>query len=46
MMICYYCYYYFYSIPKRKKNDVKMRMRVLTELYTMVLDIANEKNVK
>lgn len=46
MMICYYCYYYFYSIPKRKKNNVKTRMRVLTELYTMVVDIANENNVK
>jgi hypothetical protein len=45
-MICYYCYYYFYSIPKRRKNNVKTRMRVLTELYTMVVDIANENNVK
>ena len=45
-MIWFYCYYYFYSIPKRKKNNVKTRMRVLTELYTMVVDIAEENNVK
>ena len=45
-MIWFYCYYYFYSIPKRRKHDVKTRMRVLTELYRLVVDIANENNVK
>jgi hypothetical protein len=45
-MIWFYCYYYFYSMPKRRKVNVKERMRVLTELYTIVVDIADENNVK
>lgn len=46
LMICYYCYYYFYSMPKRRKVNVKERMSVLTELYKMVVDIADENNIK
>jgi hypothetical protein len=42
----YYYVYYYYSVDKRKKIHVKERMRVLTELYSMVTDIANENDVK
>ena len=41
----YYSYGY-YSKSKRMKIIVKERMRVLTELYTMVADIAAENDVK
>jgi hypothetical protein len=44
--IGYYCYYYYYSIPKRRNVNVKERMRILTELYTLVVDIAKGKNIK
>ena len=44
--LCYYCYYYFYSMPKRRKINVKDRMRILTELYTLVVDIAKQNNIK
>jgi len=42
----YYYFYYYYSVFKRKKINVKERMRVLNELYSMVTDISNEINVK
>ena len=45
-MIGYYFYYYYYSMPKRRKVNVKERMRILTELYTLVVDIAKQNKVK
>ena len=44
--ICYYFYYYYYSMSKRRKVNVKERMRILTELYTLVVDIAKQNKVK
>jgi hypothetical protein len=44
-VLSYYCYYY-YSVSKRRKVDIKERLKVLTELHTVVLDIADEVTIK
>jgi hypothetical protein len=44
-VLSYYCYYY-YTVSKRRKVNVKERMKVLTELYSVVVDVADENNIK
>jgi phosphorylcholine metabolism protein LicD len=46
VLLSLYYFYGRYSKSKRIKMNVKERMRVLTELYTMVVDIALENDVK
>ncbi len=46
VLAVYYYYFYYYSSSKIKKMNVNERMRVITEMYTMVADIAEKEDIK